>query len=74
MDPYTVELLFFEVAVFAKQVDTHPRLPFRTDQIKRVIHEIEFVLEDREEDSWEGRDLAAYLAHLDTASGGWHRP
>jgi len=73
MDDYSVELVFFEFVVFAKQVDSHPRLPFRTDQIKRVIHELEFVLEDREEYSDESRDLAAYLACLDIASGGWHR-
>ena len=76
MAPYRVELLFYEVARFAKQVDTLPRLPFRTDQIKRIIHEIEFVLEDSESteaEFWQGRDPDIYLAHLDTATGGWHR-
>jgi hypothetical protein len=73
MDPCSVELVFFELVVFAKQVDSHPLLPVKTDQLKRVIHELEFVLEDREEDSDESRDLAAYLACLDIASGGWHR-
>ena len=76
MDLYQIELLFYEVVVFAKQVDTHPRLPFRTDQIKRIVHEIEWVLEDREgiaEEFWEGRDPEIYLAHLDTATGSWHR-
>jgi len=76
MDPFSIEQLFYEVARFSKQVDTLPRLPFRTDQIKRIIHEIEFVLEDHSawhKDFWENRDPASYLAYLDSATGGWHR-
>jgi len=76
MDPYRIERLIYDVVVFAKRADTHPLLPIRTDQFKRIVHEMEFVLEDTghtEAEFWEGRDPDIYLAHLDTASGGWHR-
>jgi hypothetical protein len=74
MDPYRIEQLVYWVIVFAKQVDTHPLLPFRTDQIKRIVHEMEFTLTPPEEEEfWEGRNPHTYLAHLDTATGGWHR-
>jgi len=76
MDPYRIERLFYDVIRYSKIVDTHPNLPRKTDQIKRIIHEIEYELEglySDEDGVWEGRDAAVYLAHLDTATGGWHR-
>jgi hypothetical protein len=74
MDPYRIEQMIYSIVVFAKRVDTHPFLPFRTDQIKRIVHEMEFTLESSDEEQfWEGRDPHIYLAHLDTATGGWHR-
>lgn len=76
MDPYRIERLFYDVIRYAKTVDTLPLLPRRCDQIKRIVHEIEYELEglySDEDGMWKGRDAGIYLAHLDTATGGWHR-
>jgi len=76
MDPYRIERLFYDVIRYAKTVDTLPVLHRRCDQFKRIVHEIEYELEGLyadEDGVWEGRDAAVYLAHLDTATGGWHR-
>ena len=76
MDPYQLERMFYAVIRYAKIVDTHPNLLRKTDQIKRIVHEIEYELEGLYSDEaglWEGRDAGIYLAHLDTATGGWHR-
>lgn len=73
MDPYRVERLVYDVVRFSRTVDTLRLIPLKTDQIKRVVHEMEHVLLTDEEQFWEGRDPAVYLAHLDTATGGWHK-
>lgn len=77
MDPYRVERLTYAMVKFSKAVDTHYLIPRKTDQIKRIVHEMEFELENQEleeREFWiDSRDCSVYLAHLDTASGGWHR-
>lgn len=76
MDDFQIEDLVYRLIRYAKTVDTHRSLPLRTCQFKRVVGELEFELVDlrmSEEIHTSKRDIALYLAHVDIASGGWHK-